>query len=82
MTEGTFFDAIVAVIRENAGNGEFPAFLKDMPITPQTTLHELGLDSLCKMSLLTSLMDITDRYFPDALFEGERTLGDVLAQAE
>ena len=82
MTSTAVFDAIVAVIREGAGKGEFPGFLEALPITPHTRLEELGLDSLCKMSLLTALMDITDQYFPDELFEGRHTLGEIVAHAE
>lgn len=81
MKNQELFESLVNVIRENAKRGEFPEFLADKAITPDTTLDELGLDSLCKMSLLTSLMDVTDKYFPDELFTGARTIGEIVDHA-
>lgn len=81
MKNEAMFETLVGVIREHANAGEFPAYLRDMPITPKTSLNDLGLDSLCKMSLLTALMDHTDKYFPDEFFQGNRTLEEIVDQA-
>lgn len=81
MKNNDIFESLVSVIRDNAKNGDFPAFLNDMAITPDTTLDQLGLDSLCKMSLLASLMDITDKYFADESFTGTRTLREIVEHA-
>ncbi len=81
MKNREIFNVLLGVIRDNARNGDFPALLSTMTITPDTTLDELGLDSLCKMSLLASLMDITDKYFPDEFFAGGRTLREIADHA-
>lgn len=81
MTGTAVFDALVEVIRQQAENGEFPRMLVSIPITPDTQLADLGLDSLCKMTLLASLMDISDKYFPDEIFSDERTLREIVAYA-
>ena len=81
MKNKEIFDSLINVIRHNAEHGEFPAFLTNMAISPDTTLDELGLDSLCKMSLLASLMDITDKYFPDEFFQGSRTIREIVEHA-
>lgn len=81
MINKDIFDSLVTVIRDHAERGDFPAFLTHLSITPDTTLEELGLDSLGKMSLLAALMDITDQYFPDEFFQGSRTLSEIVDHA-
>jgi len=75
------YDDIVNTLRAGAMDGTLPGHLKDAPLTPETKLGELGIDSLGKMSLLAALMDLTDRYFPDSAFREEHTLQEIAAIA-
>ena len=74
-------DTMIALIRDEAGNGTLPGRLRSVALTPQTRLGELGLDSLAKVTLLTALMDATDRYLPDELFDDGQTLAEIAARA-
>lgn len=78
MTRIEVYDALVAELREHAKLGYFPAGLSDMPLTPDMTLEELGLDTSCKPKLLGLMMGITSRYFRQALVEGNPSLRDVV----
>jgi acyl carrier protein len=48
-------------------------------IEPEMTMAELGVDSLDRMALLTTLMDLTGRYIPDTAVTDAQTLGDIVA---
>ncbi|MFN0163005.1 MAG: phosphopantetheine-binding protein [Burkholderiales bacterium] len=75
------FERIVEAIRAEAEAGVLPGHLRDMALTAETRLAELGIDSLGRMSLLTTLMDLTDRYFADGTFQDHHTLAEIAAIA-
>ena len=74
----SLFETVVARIRDDAGAGLLPGYLQTASIERSMTLQELGVDSLGRMALLTTLMDLTDKYMPDTAFAGEQTLGDIV----
>jgi acyl carrier protein len=75
------FEVVVARIRDDAASGVLPAFLKTAQIVPSTTLEELGLDSLGRMTLLATLEDLTDQYIPESAFNDAQTLGQIIDMA-
>ena len=50
----SLYDQIVQLLRDNANVGILPAHIAVMPMTPETTLTDLGIDSLGKMGLLSA----------------------------
>ena len=73
----TLYEQIVELLREHARAGLLPTHIAAMPLTPDTKLSELGIDSLGKMSLLSSLMELTDKYFADDSIRDDDTLADI-----
>lgn len=71
------FENIVTMLREQAEAGIFPAHLQHAELSRTTRLGDLGIDSLGKMALLTALMDLTDKYFPDDAFKDDHTLEEI-----
>lgn len=49
------FDLICLVLRENAEQGILPTHLNECPLTPQTRLADLGIDSLGKLTVLAEM---------------------------
>jgi len=81
-TQVPLYEQIVTMLRDQARAGVFPAHIAELPLGPDTRLGDLGIDSLGKMGLLTSLMDLTDSYFPDDAFKDHHTLAEISAIAE
>lgn len=81
MPGNRLYDTMIAVIRNEAGSGTLPGRLRNVTLTPQTRLGELGLDSLAKVTLLAALMDATDGYLPDELFDDGHTLAEIAFRA-
>lgn len=77
----SLFEAVVARIREDAATGILPGYLQTARISPEMTLSELGVDSLGRMALLTTLMDLSDAPFSEDDFSPQQTLGDIVASA-
>jgi acyl carrier protein len=73
----TLYGQLVEMVREHARGGMLPDHLIDMPLTPQTRVSDLGVDSLGKMALLTALMDLTDKYLPDNALNDDQTLAEI-----
>lgn len=71
------YDSLISLIDTHVQDGTLPDRLQTMDLQPDTHLDELGLDSISLVALLTSLMDMTDNYFPDSLFLGNPTLWEV-----
>jgi acyl carrier protein len=72
------YDQVVQMLRDNAEAGILPAHIAAMPLAPDTQLADLGIDSLGKMSLLTSLMDLTDKYLADDSIKDSYTLAEIV----
>lgn len=49
------FDLICNVLRENAEKGILPTHLNECPLTPQTRLADLGIDSLGTLTVLSEM---------------------------
>jgi acyl carrier protein len=81
-THMPLYEQIVTMLRDQARAGIFPAHIAELPLAPDTRLGDLGIDSLGKMGLLTSLMDLTDSYFPDDAFQDHHTLAEISVIAE
>ena len=81
-TQAPLYEQIAIILRDQARAGVFPAHIAEFPLSPATRLGDLGIDSLGKMVLLTALMDLTDRYFPDDAFKDHHTLAEISAIAE
>ena len=77
MTTG--IDQIKELLLDNARNGVLPAHVATMALGPDTKVEELGLDSLGKMTLLTGLMDLTDKFLADDSIKESSTLADIAA---
>lgn len=71
-------NALTQAIQKDAQAGILPSHLADLEITENTTIQDLNIDSLGKMNLMASLMDITDKYLPDDMFEDDMTIGQIL----
>ena len=74
----SLYDSIVQLLRDNAKAGILPAHISTMPLTPDTKLADLGIDSLGKMGLLSALMDLTDKYLPDNSIKDSHTLAEIV----
>jgi acyl carrier protein len=74
----SLYDQIIQLLRDSANSGALPAHIATMPLLPETALGELGIDSLGKMGLLSSLMDLTDKYLADDAIKDENTLADIV----
>lgn len=72
------YESIVALLRENAKSGILPAHIASMPLSRETKLGDMGIDSLGKMGLLSALMELTDRYLADNTFNDNTTLGQIV----
>jgi len=75
------FEQVVTRIREDAAAGLLPGFLETAPILPTMTIKDLGIDSLGRVSLLTTLVDLTDLYVGDEAITDRQTLGEIVALA-
>lgn len=73
------FEQMVELLRSNARTGILPAHIAAMPLTPETRLGDLGIDSLGKMGLLSAVMDLTDKYIADDSFKDDHTLSEIVA---
>lgn len=71
------YDTLINLIDTHIQEGTLPKRLQSMDLKPDTRLDELGLDSISQVALLTGLMDATDSYFPDSLFLGNPSLGEI-----
>jgi|GEM_PF-2147394 len=71
------YDFFISLINKHIQTGTLPAYLYEMDLQPDTHLDDLGLDSISRVSLLTSLMDMADSYFPDSLFSGNPSLWQI-----
>lgn len=56
---------IIAVIRELAGTGQFPAHLVDGPIAETDSIDTLGIDSIGGVYLIDRLEELTGVGMPD-----------------
>lgn len=74
----SMYDQIVQLLRDNAKSGILPAHIAAMPLTPETKLADLGIDSLGKMGLLSALMDLTDKYLADDSIKDSNTLAEIV----
>ena len=74
----SLYDQIIQLLRDNAKAGILPAHITAMPLAPETKLAELGIDSLGKMSLLSALMDLTDKYLADDSIKDSHTLAEIV----
>ncbi len=74
----TAFEQLAELLRSNARAGILPAHIAEMPLTPETRLGDLGIDSLGKMGLLSAVMDLTDKYIADDSFNDENTLSEIV----
>ena len=70
-------DDIIQLLRDNASSGILPAHIAAMPLGPDTTVADLGIDSLGKMGLLSGLMELTDTYLADDAIKDNHTLAEV-----
>ncbi len=77
-TQENLYDQLVDMLRSNAAAGVLPAHIASMPLTPEITLGELGIDSLGKMALLSAMMDLTDKYLADDAFNDSKTLAEIV----
>lgn len=73
----TAIDQIKNLLLDNARSGVLPSHVATMELGPETRVEELGLDSLGKMSLLTGLMDLTDKFLADDAIKESSTLADI-----
>jgi acyl carrier protein len=73
----TLQDQIIQLLRDNAKAGILPAHIAEMPLLPETTLADLGIDSLGKIGLLSALMELTDKYLADDAIKDSLTLAEV-----
>jgi len=72
---------IVDELKRLAIEGVLPSYVSAMTITEQTRLDDLGIDSLGRMLLLSSLMNLTDQYLPDEALQHAETIENVLSAA-
>ena len=73
----SLYDPLIQLLRDSANAGILPTRIATMPLAPETTLADLGIDSLGKMGLLTALMDLTDKYLADDSFKDSHTLAEI-----
>ncbi len=72
------YEQLVQMLRDSANAGILPAHVAAMPLSPETTLGDLGIDSLGKMGLLSSLMELTDKYLADDSIKDSNTLAEIV----
>lgn len=70
---------LIAAIQKDVQAGILPEHLNKLKITETTTIQDLNIDSLGKMNLMAALMDITDKYLSDDMFDDNMTIGQILA---
>ncbi len=70
-------DNIIQMLRDTAKAGILPTHIVEMPLSAQTTVADLGIDSLGKMGLLSALMEATDKYLDDGAIQDSHTLGEI-----
>ena len=68
----------VGLIRNLASTGDLPRELKTAPLTAETTLESLALDSLAKMTLLVALDEYYGVYIPDDVVTADTTIGSLV----
>ena len=71
MADQKTFERVCDVIRETAG-------LDDVEMKPESTLEEIGLDSLGTVEILVAVEDEFGIEVPDDAIENLRTVGDVV----
>ena len=71
MADQKTFERVCDVIRETAG-------LDDVEMKPESTLEEIGLDSLGTVEILVAVEDEFGIEVPDDAIESLRTVGDVV----
>ena len=72
------YEQIIQLLRDNADAGILPTHIATMPLSPDTKLADLGIDSLGKMGLLSALMDLTDKYLADDSIKDSYTLAEIV----
>ena len=73
----SIFSLVLAALRALAGRGEIPRDIANRELTSESTIDELGIDSLGKLALLTELEDRTDIVIGEGALQGLKTLGDL-----
>lgn len=68
----------IGLIRKLASSGDVPRELKTAPLTAETTLKSLALDSLAKMTLLVALDEYYGVYIPDDVVTADTTIGSLV----
>jgi len=75
-------NVVMKAIRSLAERGEVPRDLAQRALAAETTIEELAIDSLGKLSLLTELEDLADVGLSEGMLAGLRTLGDMARMLE
>ena len=78
MSHDDIFANMAELIKEKANTGDLPAHLANTKLTQDMKLSDLGLDSLGMLTLVSMLMKITDKYIPDATFDRDFTIRELL----
>ena len=74
------FDAVKQTILRQVSSGILPAYIARLDLYPETTLLDLGLDSLGTMTLIVELENHFLEGFPATQLSDNLTLGEIAAR--
>lgn len=72
-------EVVIETVRAMARRGALPKNLADSPLSPETQIDDLGIDSLGKLNLVTEVEERAGVAVSEGMLVGLRTLGDLAA---
>jgi acyl carrier protein len=74
------FDDLVALIKRLVSEGDLPSSVADVDLTTDTSVEDLGLDSLGKLTLLEELEVASGVELPEDFINPDAPLGEIIGR--